>query len=122
MQNNRFPNRREFTAAAALAMLSGVAITITGCGGSTTPGSPTSPTPSGGDVSGSISANHGHSAVVTRAQLTAGSAVSLDIQGAADHPHTVVVSQSALVSIANGQRVSVESSADQAHTHVVTFN
>jgi hypothetical protein len=36
-----------------------------------------------------ISANHGHSAVITGAQLTAGGAVELNIRGTATHAHTV---------------------------------
>jgi len=114
-------NRREFTATAALAMLSGVAITITGCGGSTT-GGPTTPTLVPGGVAGSISANHGHSAVVTQAQMTSGNAVLLDIRGVADHTHTLAVSQSQLAAIATSQRVAVDATTEQAHTHTVTFN
>jgi hypothetical protein len=122
-------DRREFfTAASAMTLLSGVAITITGCGGYG--GSPTSPSSStppptssgGGDVSGSVSANHGHTAVVTRAQLTSGADVNLDIRGDANHSHTVRLSQADLTAIAAGTRVSRESSSDDAHTHSVTFN
>ena len=75
--------RRDFTLRAVLGLFSGGAITITGCGdddgssddGSTSPppsSSPTptpstNPSPSTGDVSGVISANHGHTAVITAA-------------------------------------------------------
>jgi hypothetical protein len=122
VQHTTLPTRREFTVATALAMLSGVTITIIGCGGSTTPAPPTGPSPAPGNVTGEISANHGHSAVVTRAQMTAGNELSLDIQGAADHPHTIVISQNALAAVANGQRVTVESTETQAHAHLVAFN
>ncbi len=47
MQERKTLGRREFTAASALAALSGVAITITGCGGggsNSQPSSPTTPT------------------------------------------------------------------------------
>jgi hypothetical protein len=121
VQNTDLLNRREFTLQAALAMLSGVAITVSGCGGSSSPASP-SPSPSTSDVAGSISANHGHTATISRARLTAGSALSLDIRGGADHPHTVQLSQNDLTTIASGQRVSVISSSDQQHSHTVTFN
>jgi hypothetical protein len=126
-------DRRQFTLASAMALLSGVAITITetACGGSSySPSSPTTtptpnptPTPSaGGDKVGTISSNHNHSAVVTAAKITAGAAYSLDIQGSASHPHTVELTVADLTAIAANQRVSKESSTDSAHSHTVTFN
>ncbi|HEX9094084.1 MAG TPA: hypothetical protein VF902_08890, partial [Coriobacteriia bacterium] len=83
--------RRQFTVASAMAILSGVAITITSaCGGSSsspsapsTPAPTPTPTPAAADKAGVISDNHGHSAVITGAQLTAGGALSLDIRGTA---------------------------------------
>jgi hypothetical protein len=119
-------SRREFTLAAAMAVLSGVAISVTGCGGSDS-GSPASPSPAGSssgtsDKTGAISANHGHTAVIASAQLGASGGITLNIQGSAGHPHTVALSGSDLSAIAANQRVSKESSNDAAHTHTVTFN
>lgn len=111
--------RRTFTLEAALAMLAGVTISITGCGGDD---GPTSPSPQPGGRTGSISANHGHTAQITAAEITAGNALALDIRGQADHPHTVTISQAELNQIASGQRVEKESTNNQAHTHFVTFN
>jgi hypothetical protein len=125
-------SRREFTVASALAMLSGVAITISAaCGGGSSPSSPSpnptptpapTPTPTTGDKVGSISDNHGHSAVITGAQLTAGGALALDIRGTATHTHTVELSAAEIASIAASQRVSKSSSTDSGHDHTVTFN
>jgi hypothetical protein len=124
-------SRREFSVAAALAALSGVVITISsaGCGDSSSSPSPMptptpapTPTPSATDKTGTISANHGHTAVVTGAQLTAAAEVTLDIRGGADHPHTVALSAAEVSSIAGGQRVSKESTTDASHSHTVTFN
>lgn len=112
--------RREFTAAGIMALLSGVAVTVWGCGSSSSPSSP-SPTTSS-DVTGTISANHGHSAVITAAQVTAGNAVTLNIQGTASHNHTVALSAAEISSIAARQQVSKTSSTDNAHNHTVTFN
>jgi hypothetical protein len=120
-------DRREFTLAAAMAALSGVAITISACGGSS-PSSPSptpmpTPTPApSGDKVGAISGNHGHSAVITGAQLTAAGAVSLNIQGSATHPHTVELSAGEITSIAASQRIAKESTTDSGHSHTVTFN
>jgi hypothetical protein len=124
--------RREFTVAAALAALSGVAITISesACGGSSsspstpspTPTPAPTPTPSSGDKVGQISGNHGHSAAITGAQLTAGGALRLDIMGTATHTHTVDLTAGEVTAIAGGTKTSKESSTDTGHSHTVTFN
>jgi len=118
------PERRAFTVQSLMAMLAGVTITITGCGGGGN--SPTSPSP-GNSRTGSVTVNHGHTAVVTSAQLMAGNAVSLNIVGTATHPHTVELSAGEVGQIAAGQRVSKASSTEDSpdagrHNHVVTFN
>jgi hypothetical protein len=115
-------DRREFTLAAALAALSGVAITISACGSSpTTPSNPTPPL-GPGDKAGSISANHGHTATITGAQLTAGAAVSLQLTVGNGHNHTVTLSAAEVTQIAGSTRVSKESSNDTGHSHTVSFN
>jgi len=120
MKEARILGRREFTLAAAMAILSGVAITVSGCGGGSS--SPAAPSPSGGDKTGSISANHGHSAVITAAQLAAAGGITLSIAGSAGHNHTVTLAASEISAIAGSQRVSKESSSDSGHSHTVTFN
>ena len=111
--------RREFTLQSALLLLSGVAITVSGCGGS----SPSSPNPpASGDISGTVSSNHGHTAVITAAQITTGGALQLNIQGSSTHTHTVELTGGDLASIGNRQRVSKESSTSESHSHTVTFN
>ena len=133
MQETKTFDRRTFTLEAALAVLSGVAITISGCGGGSSPTSPgptpaPTPTPTTGDKTGSISLNHDHRAVITAAQLTAGGALSLNIQGGADHSHTVALNAADIADIAANQRVSRESTEDGSggiygnHGHTVTFN
>ena len=113
-------DRREFTLAAALAALSGVAITISACGGGGS--SPSSPSPpANGDTVGVIGFNHGHTAVITSAQLSAGGALILEMRGS-DHPHTVMLSTADMTAIAANSRVSRESSSDDGHSHSVTFN
>jgi len=111
--------RREFTLEAALAILAGCVITIgeTACSKSTT--APTSAPPS--DVNGNISANHGHIATITGAQITAGGALTLNIQGTATHPHMVMISQADLTALKNRQTVTSTSSTDSGHSHTVTF-
>jgi spore coat protein U-like protein len=117
-------SRREFTLAAAMAVLSGVAISVSACGGGSSSASPASPSPTGSstDKVGSISANHGHSAVITSAQLGTAGGITLNIQGSAGHPHTVALTGGELSTIAGSQRVAKESSNDAGHSHTVTFN
>ncbi len=116
-------DRRRFTVSAALAMLGGATITVSGCGGGGGGGgsSPTSPS-APGDKVGSVSANHGHTATITAAQLSAGAALTLQIRGTSDHPHTVQLSAGEVGQIAAGTRVSKNSSVDDGHDHTVTFN
>jgi len=126
MSNQRALTRREFSAESLMALFAGVAITVSGCDDNgSTPGSPTAP--SSGDRTGSVSANHGHVAIVTGVQLTAGSGVVLNIRGQADHPHTVELSAPEVIQVRDGQRVSKPSSTDPSptegtHQHTVTFN
>jgi hypothetical protein len=120
--------RRQFSVASALALLSGVAITVSGCGSGSSPAGPgptPTPTPTPAPVAdkiGAISNNHGHSAVITGAQLTAAGALSLDIKGTASHTHTVVLSAAEVVAIGGGQKTAKDSSNDNGHSHTVTFN
>ena len=114
-------SRREFTLQSALALLSTCIITIEGCGSSYNPTPAPTPTPSTGDLTGSISANHGHVATITSAELTAGNAISLNIQGTATHAHTVEISQADLQTLKNRQPVSRDSTNNSGHMHTVTF-
>lgn len=120
-------DRREFTRLSVLSMLSGVVVTISGCGGgSSGGGSPTTPTPTpaaGGDKAAAIGSNHGHTAVITSVQLTAGNGVSVTLTpGLPAHIHVVNLSAAEVVSIRDGARVAKVSSNDDAHDHTVTFN
>lgn len=117
--------RRSFTLDAALALLAGCVITvIDAC--SKDDSNPTTPTAAVADVNAVISANHGHTGVVTSAQITAGNAVTVNIQGTAVHSHTVSLSQADLQTLKNRQPVSRDSSTDPSnafgvHLHTVTF-
>lgn len=137
MKNQKEVTRREFTVKSALAILSGVTITLTGCGdsGSTSPSPPPSspPTADSSGVQGVISANHGHLATVTSAQLTGGNAIDLDIAGTANHTHSVSLTAAELDQIAGGAQVAATASTagaigggiydtGDAHNHTVTFN
>ena len=108
--------RRQFTLESALALLSTVAITVSGC-----EDTPTTPTTPPATVSGNISANHGHTAVIDGARISAGTAFSMDIQGTAPHQHTIEVTQADLMALLNRQTVNKTSTTDASHSHTVTF-
>ena len=89
MNDSKPIDRREFTLHSAMAILGGVAISVSGCD-SDSPAAPTPP--AAGDETGTVGTNHSHSAVITAAQLAAGDMISLDIRGTATHGHTVELS------------------------------
>jgi hypothetical protein len=109
-------NRREFTVEAALMLLGGATISISGCGGA----NPAASSPPLVDVVGAVSSNHGHAAVITAAQLGAGGGLELDIRGTSSHGHMLSLSAGELASIRAGGRVEKDSSGN--HTHTVVFN
>jgi hypothetical protein len=123
IQNSDPISRREFTVEAVMALLAGVTITVSGCGGDTEPSTPTSPTPGGStNVNGTISANHGHTATITAMQISTAGAVTLNIQGTATHPHTIALTAQEVQAIGARTQVTKTSSSDDGHTHTVTFN
>lgn len=113
-------DRRAFLRQSFLAALSGVAVTVTACGYDG--GNAGAGNQSGDGKTGSISGNHGHTAFVSSAQLSAGNSLVLQIRGSSDHPHTLSLSSAQVQAIASGTQVSVTSSSDDGHTHLVTFN
>ncbi len=110
--------RREFTVLSAMALLGGPTITLTGCGGGNPMGASGM---GGGSVTGAISANHGHAATVTSAQLTTAGALSLHIQAQADHDHVISLTGPQVVDIRGGSTVAIESTETNDHHHTVTF-
>ena len=119
MSDEHLLTRREFTLESALAILSAATITITGCGDDDD--GPDSG-PSGQDEVGTISENHGHSVTITSAQITAGGALTATLTTGNGHTHTIALTAAQVVSIGQNQRVSVTSTTDAGHNHMVTFN
>ena len=125
-------DRRAFGHEAALALLGGAVVTLYGCGGGgsggySSPVSPSTPAPGASvsgasDATGAISSNHGHAAVITAAQLTAGNGLRVDIRGEADHNHSVELTATQVSQVRAGTRVSLDSTDGQGHRHAVVFN
>ena len=109
--------RRKLTRESMLAILMTVLMTVTSC-----TGYEMGPSAPPGDHEGVVSSNHGHRAIVTAAQLNSNSAVTIDMRYQATHNHTLTLSPTDLGSIAENARVTKTSSADEGHSHNVTFN
>jgi len=77
-----------------------------------------------GNVSGVVSLNHGHTCVITAAELTAGAAVMLTLTSNGNHLHTLSLTMTEVQNIALGTQVIQTSSVDgtAAHSHAVTFH
>lgn len=89
--------------------------TDSGTGGADTGGA-------GGACGGIVDDNHGHSISVPRADVTAGTPQTYDIQGSAGHSHTVSVSAAQFAILADVGMVIVTSSNMSGHSHQVTIN
>ncbi|MBX3184667.1 MAG: hypothetical protein KF915_18705 [Polyangiaceae bacterium] len=75
--------------------------------------------PSCDSVGVTIGTNHGHALTVPPADVEAGTDRTYDIRGTSGHPHTIVVSAADFALLADGEMVTVTSSNDNSHTHVV---
>ena len=109
-------DRRTFIKSAGLVSTwLGISVFLQACGDDN-PAAPPS-----GDVAGSISANHGHSVVITAVQIDAGNAVTLTLSGGT-HTHSVSLTAPEVGDIGAGTQVSKASTDSGGHTHTVTFN
>lgn len=77
-----------------------------------------------GAASANIATNHGHSLSVPVGDINDGAGQDYDIQGTADHSHTVSLSDDDMMRIAAGDNVSVTSSmgGGAPHSHAVTVS
>ena len=119
-------DRRRISVLTALALLGGATLTITGCGGGGSPAAPSAPgagsTCPAGSRCGLVSRDPLHSAEITAAQLSAGGALTLNIQGNQTHGHVISLSAAEVVAIRDGRQVRKDSSVELNHNHSVIFN
>jgi len=88
---------------------------------SSTPSTAPSSTPSAGCGS-TFDFNHGHVLTVLRSDLDSTTAVSYDIQGTADHTHTVTLTVAQLATLKTGASVTVVSTTTDFHEHIITVS
>lgn len=104
---------------------------LSACGGSS---SPTEPDAAAGSGSGSgsnlasceqngtnatIGANHGHTLMVTSADVTAGADKTYNIRGTADHTHTVTITAAMFQMLQQNHAITTTSSTDALHDHSI---
>jgi hypothetical protein len=68
-----------------------------------------------------IGGNHGHVLTVAKADITAGTAKTYDIRGAADHTHSVTISAPNFATLTNNTVVTTSSTTDSSHNHTITI-
>ena len=66
--------------------------------------------------------NHGHVLTVLRSDLDSTTALSYDIQGTADHTHTVTLTLAQLATLKSGASVTAVSTTTDYHQHVITVS
>jgi hypothetical protein len=90
-----------------------------GGGGGDSSGNPPAP-PAGSGCAATISDNHGHVLAITAADLTSTSDITYDIQGGANHTHSVTFTAAQLAQLKAGNTVSVTSTMTENHDHRIS--
>ncbi|MEE9364465.1 MAG: hypothetical protein V3U92_17835 [Cellulophaga sp.] len=73
-----------------------------------------------GATASGISANHGHTLVVSKADISAASEKSYSIKGSSNHNHNITLSANNFATLKTSKIISVTSSTDGGHSHSVT--
>lgn len=97
-----------------------VVLLISGCGGGGGGGYSGPPASTCGATS--ITGNHGHALTIQRSDLNSMTDKVYNIQGSADHNHTITLTVAQLAQLKAGNMVTVTSSVTLAHQHDVTVS
>ena len=123
MKRKEFIKRSAFVVAAGLP----IATILQSCGDDDSadpededmePGSTANCLDNGTNVS--IGANHGHSLVVSKDDVTAGAEKTYSIRGDSAHSHDVTLTAANFQSLQQNQAVTVNSNSGSGHTHSVS--
>jgi hypothetical protein len=115
-------SRRAFLRIALLPLAVSAAASLAGCRIAEADHQPPPLPPVEGDSVGYVYDNHQHDAILTKAAVEAGEAVSLHIQGYALHDHIVRLGPDQIADIRAGVETQTMSSSDGGHDHLVIFN
>lgn len=69
-----------------------------------------------------IGGNHGHNLVVSTGDVNAGVVKTYSIMGSGTHDHSLTISAANFNSLKTNQSITVTSSNDDGHSHVVTVS
>ena len=108
--------RKQFLTVGAIAGAT-VTLIVTGCGSDDSD----SGGGGGGSCSPDIVGNHGHTLVISAADLEAGANKTYNIQGTSPHDHEVILTAAHFTSLKNGSSVSVTSTSTAGHDHPITI-
>jgi hypothetical protein len=100
-----------------LLQLVGSGWVLTGCGGGG--GDSAGPAPAAGSCAATIAANHGHVLTIAQADLASTVDKTYDIQGGADHTHTVTFTAAMLASLKAGNSVTATTTTAVGHDHTI---
>ncbi len=81
---------------------------------------PDAPAATCATTTAAITANHGHTIMVTAADITAGVDKTYDITGGSGHMHAVTVNAAMFTMLKAGMTIMVTSTLGAGHTHAVT--
>ena len=115
-------SRRAFLRTALIPLAASAASWLAGCRIAEADNQPPPLPPVEGDSVGYVSDNHQHDAILPKADIEAGVAVALHIQGYALHDHLVRLSAEQVADVRAGREVQLQSTSDGGHTHLVIFN
>ena len=99
-------SRKEFLA-------STLAVIATGCGGSDEEEKKQAT-----GCSADIVSNHGHTLTISIADVTAGQAKTYSLAGSADHAHEVIVTQTNMERLKNGESIAITSSISELREYL----
>jgi len=98
-----------------------VVLLIQACGGGGDySAAPAAPAPAGAGCTDAIAGNHGHVLTIATADLDSATDKAYDIQGSADHTHTVTLTVANLRALKAGTMVTVLTSTTLSHDHSVS--
>ncbi|MFH6603707.1 hypothetical protein ACEZ3G_09485 [Maribacter algicola] len=126
-------NRKTFIKKTAGAILIALpAASLIGCSSSDNDSGVPDPDPDSGEnpqvncidngTAVAIGSNHGHTLVVSKADVNAGNEKTYSIQGSSGHDHTITITAENFTSLKNNSSISVVSTNDDDHTHSVTVS
>jgi hypothetical protein len=98
----------------------GWALAAGGCGGGGDDAAVPASAPAGAGCAATIAANHGHVLTIAAADLSSLVDKTYDIQGSADHTHSVTFTAAQLAQLKAGNPVSVTTTMTLGHDHVIS--